>query len=657
MKWYGAALQDASRVIMAILFLAVVLSGCSQPDGSSAQQATGSSAAVSEAEASSHGGGDPATIVDDVSASRTSASNGVVDRGADEIHSASGAAADPSGRATLTSAESVVDNLADPDGGSETGSDDTSLTPLGAPASIDVPPDMAPVAGPTREQTAPQGSATNRAPTNDTNQPSGTTQPVREPLFVGWPKPRVALVITGRQFGYMEPCGCSGLENQNGGLVRRSTLLKQLTEKGWPVIPIDAGNQVRRFGRQAEIKFQFTINGLRDMGYRAIALGPDDLRLPAIELVGMILNSGIDPNPFVAANVCVMDDPSFTSTSPYLVLEQGGKKIGITAILGERNQKLVQNSEIKLRPAEEGIREVWPKLQMARCDLYVLIAHATTEESIALGQKFPQFKVVITTGGAGEPMRQPDTIEGTDCQLVDTGTKGMYAGVVALFDDPTTPLRYQRIPLDARFPDSEPMLQVLRQYQDQLKEAGFEGLGVRPQPLPGGGKFIGSKACEDCHEDEYKIWKEGAQEHGERHAHAYATLQDPPKRSKIPRNYDPECISCHVVGWNPQKYYPYVSGFWSLEKTPELINVGCENCHGPGAEHTAAENGDIEMEEDEMQALRQQQVLELKDAEKKCLECHDLDNSPAFQEKGAFDRYWEKINHGGEKKDKKASKK
>ncbi len=371
--------------------------------------------------------------------------------------------------------------------------------------------------------------------------------------------------------------------------------------------------------------------------------------LPATELVGVIANVGIEPNPFVAANVVVMD-PSFTS--PYLVLERGGKKIGLTAILGSRNQKLVNNSDVMLRPAEEGIQDVWPALEKAHCDLYVLIAHATTEESIALGKKFPQFKVVITTGGAGEPTLQPDTIPGTDSQLIEVGTKGMFAGVIGLFNDSAAPLRYQRVPLDARFPDSEAMLQLLGAYQDQLREIGFEGLGIRPQPLPGGGEFVGSKACEDCHEDEYRIWKEGRDGHQARHAHAYATLQKPPKRSKIARNYDPECLSCHVVGWNPQGYYPYVSGFISLTKTPELVNVGCEDCHGPGARHTAAENGDIEVEEDEMQALRKQQILELKDAEKRCLVCHDLDNSPAFQEEGAFERYWEKIKHGGkEKKD------
>src|SRR5262245_7450333 len=47
-------------------------------------------------------------------------------------------------------------------------------------------------------------------------------------IFEGWQKPDVALVFSGEQNGYLEPCGCAGLENQKGGLKRRFTFIKQL---------------------------------------------------------------------------------------------------------------------------------------------------------------------------------------------------------------------------------------------------------------------------------------------------------------------------------------------------------------------------------------------------------------------------------------------
>jgi len=465
-----------------------------------------------------------------------------------------------------------------------------------------------------------------------------------QPLFAGWLKPRAVLVLTGRQHGYLEPCGCAGLDRQKGGLIRRFSLIRQLRAKGWNVVPIDAGNQVRRFGRQPEIKFQMTVEGLKMMGYQAVALGPDDLRLSAPELFAAISSSASDgqASAFVSANVEILD-PSFMSA--YRVLSVGGKKVGVTAVLGARNQKRVNNQDVVLRPARESLTKAWPKLQAEHCDLNVLIVHGTINESIALGEQFPGFQIVITTGGAGEPRRQPDLIKGTKSQLVEVGTKGMYAGVIGLFDDPAAPLRYQRVPLDARFPDSPEMLQLLAAYQDQLRVAGLSGLGIRPQPHPSGMKFVGSETCQDCHPKAYKIWKQGLPGQAAPHSHAYQTLLAPPKRANVPRNYDPECISCHVIGWNPQQYYPYESGYLSLEKTPKLINVGCEDCHGPGARHAAAENGDIDVSDEELEKLQKAMALPLDRAEQKCLDGHDLDNSPDFQAKGAFQEYWEKIKH------------
>ena len=40
-------------------------------------------------------------------------------------------------------------------------------------------------------------------------------------LFKDWPTPQAVLVITGELDGYIEPCGCTGKENQKGGLSRR----------------------------------------------------------------------------------------------------------------------------------------------------------------------------------------------------------------------------------------------------------------------------------------------------------------------------------------------------------------------------------------------------------------------------------------------------
>ena len=98
-------------------------------------------------------------------------------------------------------------------------------------------------------------------------------------IFVGWPKPEFALVISGELDGYLEPCGCAGLENQMGGLKRRETLLKDLKAQGWPLVSLDMGGLVKRLGVQTEIKYRYALESLVDLGYSGIALGGHELAL------------------------------------------------------------------------------------------------------------------------------------------------------------------------------------------------------------------------------------------------------------------------------------------------------------------------------------------------------------------------------------------
>ena len=89
-----------------------------------------------------------------------------------------------------------------------------------------------------------------------------------------WHTPDLALVVTGQQHGYIEPCGCTGLDRQKVGWLGVSPSCEQLRERGWTLLPLDAGNQVRRFGRQAEVKLQQSVKALKAMDYQADRLRP-----------------------------------------------------------------------------------------------------------------------------------------------------------------------------------------------------------------------------------------------------------------------------------------------------------------------------------------------------------------------------------------------
>ncbi len=184
-------------------------------------------------------------------------------------------------------------------------------------------------------------------------------------------------------------------------------------------------------------------------------------------------------------------------------------------------------------------------------------------------------------------------------------------------------------------------------YQKDLEQLGLEKLGLKPAPHSSGLKFVGSKTCETCHTQAADVFTKTP------HAHATETLV----KLSPPRHFDPECLSCHVTGWEPQKYFPYESGYLGLTQTPDLVGNGCENCHGPGGRHAAAENGEIQIDDAEKEKLRAAlrlkigpnegnksgQVFKTGSVVDMCMRCHDLDNSPEFD----FQTYWPKVKHVG----------
>ena len=162
---------------------------------------------------------------------------------------------------------------------------------------------------------------------------------------------------------------------------------------------------------------------------------------------------------------------------------------------------------------------------------------------------------------------------------------------------------------------------------------------TKPVDHPTGRKFLGAEACKECHEDAFAIWEKTP------HHKATHSIAFPNERNDIPRHFDPECLSCHVTGWDPQAYFPYATGYESFEKSKHLHGNGCENCHGPGSAHVAAENGEGNFTEADRLKLQKSMQLPLAKAEDHCRKCHDQDNDPDFQLEGAFEEYWEKIKH------------
>src|SRR5439155_17753775 len=116
----------------------------------------------------------------------------------------------------------------------------------------------------------------------------------------------------------------------------------------------------------------------------------------------------------------------------------------------------------------------------------ILLAHAPLDEARKLAEQVPVFDLVVASGETSLASNELEKVAGTKTRLMQVGLKAMYVGIIGFFDDPQNRIRYESVPLDARFADSPDMLNLLAEYQDQLKELGLEGLSIKSQPHPSG---------------------------------------------------------------------------------------------------------------------------------------------------------------------------
>jgi hypothetical protein len=491
-----------------------------------------------------------------------------------------------------------------------------------------------------------------KAPSDSESPKATSDETARRPLLEGWEKPAATIVLSGEQRGYFEPCGCTG--GQLGGMTRRGEIFKQLRDRGWAVTAADLGGNSLRQRTQDVFKFKAILDAMKLMGYRTMAIGPEELGLGIDNLLQNHEISGPNPDEavaFLAANVTFYDDPTLGTPQPWRVIQVGDVKVGVTAVLGPNyngTELLAKNNkDIKVGNPDDVLPGVIDELKKHKPDIMLLLSHTNVDESRALAKTYTDFNIVVTAGGPEDPDGKPEKIG--DTLLLSVGRKGRSVGVVGYYPQKQGKdrFRFQLEEVDGdRFKDTMSVVELMRVYQHRLLEEKLAGNHADNTPLehPSGATYVGSEKCGECHTKAYAKWKDETL-----HANAFESLKHAREGApeyNITRIYDAECLACHVTGWDPQNVYRYSSGFINEEfaegeaqqtMSKLLKGVGCESCHGPGSKH-------IELIEEKPEEAKKLVRVTLEQARKDvCFTCHDNDNSPHFD----FDKYWPQVEHKG----------
>lgn len=408
----------------------------------------------------------------------------------------------------------------------------------------------------------------------------------------------VTIFFTGNELGALQPCGCSG--GQLGGIDRRGAVLNTVNPENRLVF--DTGSLVGESTEQNLIKLNIVIQAFSQLGYDMLNLTEQDILIT--RRAGLFDVLGAAFNVISADGYADVLPAKFTKR-----FSPDGNSIDVTVAVIDTEEQISRLPELFTDSAGDG--------RFYRVN--VLISNRADAKTVTAVLEPNLVDVLIVPPQSDEPTLISDANTGP--LVVSVGRLGKYVGKIEIAPDKS--LNFSAIAITEDLPQEKGLVDLYKDYQRLLKDANL--LEKYPRfILPDNLQYVSSKSCKLCHDYEYQKWQTSSQvfipglskqaSPDSRHADAFATLV------KVGSDYDPECVICHVIGMQFQ------SGFISPEKTSDLKDVGCENCHGPGSEHVSSLG-----------------AVETSGPMSTCTDCHTTEHSAEYA--GNEDQYFEKIIH------------
>lgn len=176
------------------------------------------------------------------------------------------------------------------------------------------------------------------------------------------------------------------------------------------------------------------------------------------------------------------------------------------------------------------------------------------------------------------------------------------------------------VPIRQKLPRDRETADQMSDLDRRIAAANLQAQSGPPPKLPAGQpSFVGVSGCQGAchfHDDAVSFWQKT------HHAQAFPTLV------AVGKALSYECVSCHAVGFDE----PGGSNLWTLHAwqgpretasadarppaVPDLRNVQCETCHGPGSLHVRAPS--------------KNPIPIARPTEERCLTCHNKLHSDTF---------------------------
>lgn len=395
---------------------------------------------------------------------------------------------------------------------------------------------------------------------------------------------KIRIIYSNDTLGSLEPCGCGG-RNQ-GGLVRRPSLVSALREENPHSIVLDSGNLLPAVprGSLVDVYLPETVaSAMRIAGYDAVGIGQNDI------LYGESFFKALNG---VAIDIIQIDEEPRPEVKPFVVKDMNGIRVGILSFGAMRSSRV---SDIAL------LRARYSALAELRrtCDVLVLLDQSgiATESWLHWAAlRFGAPDVVI--GGRGRLTVSEAEIVG-QTMIAPTSSEGIFIGCLDIeVDNKGKKTIFCTVHPVGPALNPDPKVQALVNNYYANQRHGVPKPRARPLLNP----YFPYTDCKGCHQNEYLHWQKS------RHSLALVSLRRANRAV-------PSCLKCHS-----EKYRSTDSLAIGED---DMQAVECASCHSDVLPHDS-------------------KPTRLKtDMKTKCLSCHTPERSQNFD----YDKYVKLVRH------------
>jgi hypothetical protein len=422
----------------------------------------------------------------------------------------------------------------------------------------------------------------------------------------------VTIVYLADLSGWLEPCGCSA--NQRGGLARAAEAVARI-RAGNPDTILVAGGDLLFEGpldpereRQDLARARVVSEALRAMGLAATFPGERDLVAgePFAKATGLPFTRSKRIGPVGFGALGSVPQAPFRVA----VVHEGGSRIGVERAAEARRQGV----DLVLAAHREGLldddanRAVLdapvPVVQvqgrgqsLARIDVFLT---GDRSKGFALlpgpSQRAEELDLLAARRGEYARRRAAAVASGNDALAAALGGKmseleerelALRATPLPVPPTDRPSIQVTFLPLTDDLPEDKEVRARLTRHYGEVARLNLAEAKARGKPCPdvatAVASFIGvdevprggTRDCKGCHPAAYASWERT------RHADAYETLV------KGNRQFDLDCVSCHVTGWK------LPGGPCDVASTEGRRGVQCEACHGPASLHAVDPPGHV----------------------------------------------------------------